>query len=402
MSRQTPEKEKTPLSRLLTGIAGAIVLFVGMVVFALTGIDIFGVVEPIDGLPTVVITEMVPITDDPYLIPVEQGFGVGKGFWQVFFTAPTGERNRALWVNGIDTVLAQAIDSAQRTLDIAAFEFNNEAMTDALSRAVARGVRVRMVTDDEHGLEDDDTTLLDLQLLNVPIVDDDRSALMHNKFIIVDGITVWTGSMNYTMNGVYRNNNHILQLRSRRAVQVYQAEFDEMFIAREFGPRSSDANTGNFTVDGVPMAIIFAPENDVIDTILAEVAKAREHIFFMAFSFTRDDLGLAMVDAYRRGVRVSGIFETVGSSTEFSEMKRLFCAGLDVSRDGNAGILHHKVIIIDAQTVISGSFNFSDNAVRNNDENLVILRDRDLAAQFLAEYSRLRFEAKSPEIDCDA
>ena len=62
-------------------------------------------------------------------IQVEQGFGAAKGFWQVYFTAPTGSRDASTYHGGIDEVLASYIDQVQHTLDIAAYEFNSPALT---------------------------------------------------------------------------------------------------------------------------------------------------------------------------------------------------------------------------------------------------------------------------------
>lgn len=334
-------------------------------------------------------------------ISVGQGFGAAKGFWEVYFTAPLNTRDRSQYRNGVDERLAAAIDSTRNTLDIAAFELNNERITEAIIDAHERGVRVRVVTDDEHGLEDDDSTIAELQVVGIPVVDDDRSGLMHNKFMIMDGITLWLGSMNYTVNGVYRNNNNALQLRSRRAVETYQEEFNEMFERREFGVTSSQGNTGNFMQDGTPIEIYFAAENEVIAELLAEIGAARDNIRFMTFSFTRDDLGDALMERARAGVDIRGLFETTGSETRFSEMPRLLCAGIDVRQDGNNGVLHHKVFVIDGQTVITGSFNYSNNAVENNDENLMIIRDRDLAALYLQEWERVRSISRDPDgIEC--
>src|SRR6185369_8887448 len=91
--------------------------------------------------------------------PLEQGFGAQKGFWKVFFSAPTGSGNRANYVGGIDYQLADAINQVQRTLDIAAFEFNDPVITAAVLAASQRGVVVRMVVDDENGIKNTDTTL---------------------------------------------------------------------------------------------------------------------------------------------------------------------------------------------------------------------------------------------------
>jgi phosphatidylserine/phosphatidylglycerophosphate/cardiolipin synthase-like enzyme len=227
-------------------------------------------------------------------------------------------------------------------------------------------------------------------------VDDARSALMHDKFMIIDGSVVWTGSWNYTVNDTYRNNNNALMLRSRRAVESYQAEFNEMFERREFGPRSSIGNSASFSQDGTPIRILFAPEDQVVNAIIEELNKADTAIRFMTFSFTVDSIAQAIQSRAAAGASVQGIFETTGSETSSSELTPLFCAGLTVRQDGNPFILHHKVFIVDDDTVITGSFNISDSATRSNDENLIIIQDRVLAAQYIAEFGRRWAEAKTP------
>jgi phosphatidylserine/phosphatidylglycerophosphate/cardiolipin synthase-like enzyme len=330
------------------------------------------------------------------MIPIPQGFGAEFGFWQVYFTAPTGSSDRSLYTGGIDIALAQAIDAARGTLDIAAFEFNNPVLTTAVLNAHTRGVRVRMVADNQHGVGADSTSYTQFVAAGIPVVDDGRSALMHNKFMIIDGTVVWTGSWNYTINDTYRNNNNAIALRSRRAVQSYQAEFNEMFERREFGPRSSVGNAVSFNQDGTPIRILFAPEDDVIGAITQELNKATSAIRFMTFSFTVDSIAEVIQSRAAAGAQVQGIFETTGSETAFSELRPLFCAGLAVRQDGNPFILHHKVFIVNDDIVITGSFNISDNATRSNDENLIIIQDRVLAAQYIAEFERRWAEARTP------
>jgi phosphatidylserine/phosphatidylglycerophosphate/cardiolipin synthase-like enzyme len=387
-------RKQTPSSRFGAFLAAVIVIIAAVVsLFQGTPEGEMPPVSPTPrpGTPVAV----APGAAAPIAIP--QGFGAEMGFWQVYFTAPTGSSDRALYVNGIDTALAAAINAARGTIDIAAFEFNNPVLTQAVLDAHRRGVKVRMVTDNEHGLNDDDTTIGQFTAAGIPVVDDGRSALMHNKFMIIDSTTVWTGSWNYTINDTYRNNNNAVALRSRRAVQSYQAEFDEMFTRREFGPRSSIGNAATFTQDGTPIRILFAPEDDVLSAIISELEQANRSIRFMAFSFTVAQIGDLIQNKAAAGVQVQGIYETTGSQTEFSTLRPLFCAGLAVRQDGNRYILHHKVFILDDQTVITGSFNFSANATRSNDENLVIIRDAVLAAQYIAEFERRWAEARTPQ-----
>jgi phosphatidylserine/phosphatidylglycerophosphate/cardiolipin synthase-like enzyme len=72
-----------------------------------------------------------------------------------------------------------------------------------------------------------------------------------------------------------------------------------------------------------------------------------------------------------------------------TEFDRLREAGLDVRLDGNPYHMHHKVIIIDGQIVITGSYNFSRSAEESNDENVLVIHSQAVAAQFLAEFQRV-------------
>jgi phosphatidylserine/phosphatidylglycerophosphate/cardiolipin synthase-like enzyme len=208
------------------------------------------------------------------------------------------------------------------------------------------------------------------------------------------------GSMNYTQNDIYRNNNNLVMLRSRRAVEAYQAEFDEMYDAKQFGSKRSRDDGASFSQDGTPVRVVFSPDGQAVPILLELINNARSSVRFMAFSFTLEELGAALIARAEAGIEVEGIFEVIGSETESSRQTTLRCAGLDVRVDGNPYRLHHKVFIIDDETVVFGSFNFSASAVNNNDENMVVITDRDLAAQFVAEYQRLRSRATTSRTPC--
>lgn len=326
------------------------------------------------------------------------GWGGQKGFWTVWFTAPNGLRDPATYVGGIDVPFEQMIDSTQNTLDIAAFEFNNEVLTQAILRAKARGVTIRIVTDNEHGTGDvKDTSLARFIQAGIPVVDDGRSALMHNKFMIFDSQYLLMGSWNFTVNDTYRNNNNALLLRSQRVVENYQAEFNEMFNEKKFGPRSP-ANTPFqvFAQNGIPMEVYFSPEDKVLTPLVTALSSAQQSILSMNFSFTDYDAAKAILDRASAGVSFQGIWETTGSETTSSELRTLYCAGLDARQDGNPFVLHHKVFVVDSKTVITGSFNISSNATNSNDENLIIISDPDLAALYILEFQRRWAESKVP------
>jgi len=169
-----------------------------------------------------------------------------------------------------------------------------------------------------------------------------------------------------------------------------------MFVDKKFGPqRKPGGTTLKLTIGGMPVENYFAPEDKVAEKIIARLKQAARTIDFMAFSFTDDRIGSALLERAQGGVTVRGVFETTGSETQSSEFPKMKKAGLDVWQDGNPYLMHHKVFIIDGKTAIFGSFNFSQSAEEENDENLLIVDDPSLAAQFEAEFARVYEQAKN-------
>jgi phosphatidylserine/phosphatidylglycerophosphate/cardiolipin synthase-like enzyme len=103
-----------------------------------------------------------------------------------------------------------------------------------------------------------------------------------------------------------------------------------------------------------------------------------------------------MVDRLDAGVQVQGVFENRNANGIGSEFERLVAADADVWTDGNCYTMHHKVIILDGETVITGSYNFTARAEETNDENLLIIDDPELAALYLEEFERVYNQARNP------
>jgi phosphatidylserine/phosphatidylglycerophosphate/cardiolipin synthase-like enzyme len=383
--KKSSSRNKIPINRNITILVTLGVLVLAAI-YAFTGSDILGMFE-----------------DAPPVDPVEVVETGGSGdFWQVYFTDPTRINDPANLDGSIPERLIALIDGAQETIHIASFEFDLTPVAEALIAAHNRGVEVQWVTDDENGIDADEEEghgqFAMMEDAGIEIVDDGRGALMHNKFWIFDGHIVWTGSTNITKNGNFRNNNNVIVVESARVAEMYEREFAEMFVDGEFGPRSpSTVELQSTTVNGTPIRVLFAAEDEVISKLVPLVREAEKSIRFMAFSFTHDDLGAAVLDQANAGVDVRGIFETRSSETEFSELPKMFCAGLSVRQDGNPGTFHHKVIIIDDDVLVTGSLNFSNNADDSNDENVIIIQNAEIVTQYLQEFERRWAEAEAPD-----
>jgi phosphatidylserine/phosphatidylglycerophosphate/cardiolipin synthase-like enzyme len=375
-------------------------LFILGIFYALTGRDLGGLFAT----PTAVAPDTSPVVGVPTAVNASEASGAG---WEVYFTDPVHVNDPEDVQSSIEGRLIEKIKAARSSIHIVSFEFDLTPVAEALIAAKQRGLDVRWVTDDENGLEVDAEPghgqFAMLEGAGIEVIADTRSALMHNKFWIFDGQTVWTGSTNVTVSGIYQQNNNTVVVHSPEVAAIYEREFEEMWND-QFGPRSpSTADQQSAMVNGIPIQVYFSPEDDVMTRIIPVVRGAQSSIRYLAFSFTDFPLAEAMIDRAGSGVDVAGVFEKVGSQTESSELRTFLCAGIPVRQDGNPRFLHHKLIILDNRYVITGSFNFSSNATENNDENVIIIDSPEIASLYMQEFDRVWSIATDPnpaELPC--
>jgi phosphatidylserine/phosphatidylglycerophosphate/cardiolipin synthase-like enzyme len=332
-------------------------------------------------------------TDTLTEIPLHVGYGVHGPWFDLYFTDPPNPASRQ-FTGGVDQPLSSAIDAARLSVDAAIYSFTLHNVRDALIRAQRRGLVVRVVMESDNMDGSDPQALKDA---GIPLLGDRRQSTMHNKFFVIDRSEVWTGSMNPTVSGAYYQNNNLLRIRSSDVAQDYEAEFNEMFVDDVFGHEASRPTPKpNVTVGGAQLSIYFSPDDHVEPALVQLLDHSRSSIYFLAYSFTADPLGKAIRRRAAAGITVAGVMDAdqVKSNvgTEFDAFR---AAGLDVRLDGNPDAMHEKVIIIDSQIVVTGSYNFTNSAATSNDENVVVIRDPGIASAYLHEFQRV-YELAQP------
>jgi phosphatidylserine/phosphatidylglycerophosphate/cardiolipin synthase-like enzyme len=233
-------------------------------------------------------------------------------------------------------------------------------------------MEVQVVTDNDYLYE-----------FNHSFVKTDSWGLMHNKFCIVDGKKLSTGSMNPTNNGAFKNDNNLLLIDSKVLARNYEDEFQEMWngtYKKGKHIKNPVVNIGNITLKNY-----FCPEDDCAEKVKEELKKAAKTIHFMTFSFTHEGIGNILLLKNKDGVEVKGVMEA-RQVTKYSQFKRLRYQEIDVIKDGNPANMHHKVFIIDGSTVITGSFNPSKGGDSKNDENILVIKDAKIAQLFEEEF----------------
>jgi phosphatidylserine/phosphatidylglycerophosphate/cardiolipin synthase-like enzyme len=309
-----------------------------------------------------------------------------------FFTDPAVQGKDAPGWKIINTMVDD-INGAAQSVDVAMYNFSLSEIGDALIKAFQRGVEVRMVVDSDAL---DNSEMRRLMKAGIQVLGDRRESLMHNKFIIIDQATVWTGSLNLTDSGSMQDDNVQVRFRSTELAANYQSKFNEMFTGDKFGPdsRPKTANT-KFTLSGLAVENYYSPEDSIDTRLVSLVGSAQKSVHILAYSFTLDRLADALIKAEKKDVQVSGVFdeESTGSNqgADYSKLKK---AGLDVRLDGEAGLMHIKAIIVDGKTVAFGSYNFTSSAENKNDENILIITDPLLAGSFEKAFDRIYHMSK--------
>jgi phosphatidylserine/phosphatidylglycerophosphate/cardiolipin synthase-like enzyme len=129
--------------------------------------------------------------------------------------------------------------------------------------------------------------------------------------------------------------------------------------------------------------------------LISLINRANRSVYVAVYSFTRDSLATALIYAKERGVEVRVVIERERAYEQGSEYSRLKSAGVDVRLDGNPNLMHHKFMVIDGHVVVTGSYNWSSAAEDRNDENIVVIFDRDVAQRFVQEFERV-WQTASP------
>ena len=313
------------------------------------------------------------------------------GWYAAYFTNPQFGAGANL-SGGPDEVLAAAIDAAGQSVDLAVYELDLWSVGDALLRAHSRGVAVRLVTESDNlgGAE-----VQSLAAAGIQVRGDGRDPLMHDKFVIIDEAEVWTGSMNLTVGSAYHANNNLLRVRSPWLAEQYRREFEEMFVLDLFGALSLPGlSIPASQIECVPVEVRFSPDDRVAERIVELIGGAQRSIQIMAYNLTLDEISDAILERAQAGVVVQGVFDEGQAKNQGSDVERLAQAGLDIWLDGSPGLMHHKVIVIDGELLITGSYNFSRSAEERNDENMLFLSSPELADQYRLEFERVLVEAR--------
>lgn len=310
-----------------------------------------------------------------------------------FYAGPV----RAGAPDNLEGIIIKFIDKAEKRLEIAVQELENRPIAEAIIRARGRKVLVKLVLEQDYlrstrtaadpwspgGKHEANRQIQDAILRStIDVKCDYNSSIFHQKFIVRDGSAVLTGSTNFTPTGTHENLNHIVIVQDEKVAKIYSREFREIQQGR-FGKRNEghDPAPTDVIVSNVPIRVLFAPDHNPEMEIMKQLMKARKRIDFAIFTYAQssgiDDTMLRLLEA---GMPIRGAFDGKQGAQDWAAIPALKKKGarlFSVRQSDTVRKLHHKLMVLDDQVVIAGSFNYTGPANRLNDENIIILGDLD-------------------------
>jgi phosphatidylserine/phosphatidylglycerophosphate/cardiolipin synthase-like enzyme len=158
--------------------------------------------------------------------------------------------------------------------------------------------------------------------------------------------------------------------------------------------KSSRQPQGEIAVDQAAIQVRFSPGGKPTDLVVDVLDNAKQTVLVQAYSFTSAPIAEALRNAHRRGVNVRVILDKGQRSEKYTSATFLHNAGIPVWIDKKHAIAHNKVMVIDSNIVITGSFNFTKAAESRNAENLLVIRNAEIAKQYIENWNKCRGHAE--------
>lgn len=321
--------------------------------------------------------------------PIFENSFIEQGDIKIFFTDLTTKLKPDRECSSIICKeILKNINSAQYSIDMAIYGYSSTPLLEeALISAINRGVKVRLVYDlDSSGnniYPDTNRILKIIPDAKSDLKSSESKNIMHNKFYIFDDKVLITGSANLShtdMSGF--NSNSIVLIKSPHVANVYKKEFEQMFSGKFHNDKKPFVNK-KIKLSDTDLEIYFSPQDKALaNTVLPLIRNAKKYIYIPTFVLTEKRVTQELINAKNRGVDVKILIDALNASIKHSKHNELRQGSILVKTENYAGKMHSKSMIVDDKYVIIGSMNFSNSGENRNDENLILIKNPQIAKQY--------------------
>jgi phosphatidylserine/phosphatidylglycerophosphate/cardiolipin synthase-like enzyme len=145
----------------------------------------------------------------------------------------------------------------------------------------------------------------------------------------------------------------------------------------------------NSSIGYADIKIYFSPNGGCQDAVVSEIEKAKVSINIAMYSFTSRQITQALLEAKSKNVRIRVVLDKGQKLESYSKSRYLIAKGFDVKYHNGNGLMHNKFAVIDGKVLITGSFNWTAGAEHRNEENLLVITDKDLSQKYADRFEYL-------------
>ncbi|MBE7705789.1 MAG: hypothetical protein E7Z91_00895 [Cyanobacteria bacterium SIG30] len=274
------------------------------------------------------------------------------------------------------------IRNAKESIDFAIYGIEKQdEIINELKKAKEKGIKIRGVTDSTPQGKFIYSNTEDLEKL-FDLKSDNKHHFMHNKFFIFDNKKVLTGSINLSSTGTggYNSNSAII-IENKELAKAYTKEFEEMYNGLFQNKKLNDNSITNIQINkDINIDVYFSPKGKTYEKVFLPLIKnAKKKIYIDIFYLTHKGITQNLIEAHKRGVEIKIIIDSTASTNQKVKLNELRQAGINVKVENWGGKAHEKTISIDDYYLILGSANFSNSGMNHNDENLIVIRNSEIA-----------------------
>ncbi|MBI5043863.1 MAG: phospholipase D family protein [Nitrospirae bacterium] len=142
-------------------------------------------------------------------------------------------------------------------------------------------------------------------------------------------------------------------------------------------------------IDSNSIKIHFCPEDRCENAVVSAIEGAKKSISVAMYSFTNRDIAYALSDAAKKGLDVKVYLNSDQRDEKYSKAQFLKKKGIAVKFHDHDGLMHNKFAVIDDNIIITGSFNWTASADKRNDENLLLINNKEAAEAYKKKFDRL-------------
>jgi len=135
--------------------------------------------------------------------------------------------------------------------------------------------------------------------------------------------------------------------------------------------------------------VLFSPNGGCQDAVVQEISQAQKTIDIAMYNLTTREISQEIIKAKERGVQIRVFLDQGEGNGKYSKGRYLMDKGVDVRFYAGTGLMHNKFAVIDNRVLITGSFNWTASAERENQENLLIITDQNVVKQYSQRFEIL-------------